>query len=83
MQKLRKNYVKNYGISGENVIFGVRVLRPLLNYSKAELQQYDDERGIPYSIDKSNLSDCYTRNKIRHEIVEKLSKEERERNLDW
>ena len=77
MQKKRGNYAKFPGISAENEVFGVKIIRPLLSYSKKQLQQYDDENHVPYSIDQSNLTDIYTRNKIRHEIVEKLSDTER------
>lgn len=77
MQKKRGNFAKFPGISSENEVFGAKVIRPLLSYSKQELQEYDDENDVPYSIDQSNLSDTYTRNKIRHEVVEKMSKEER------
>ena len=82
MQKKRGNYAKFPGISCENEIFGVKVIRPLLPYSKKQLQDYDDENGVPYSIDQSNLTDIYTRNCIRHNIVEKLSKDERKAILD-
>ena len=81
MQKSRGNFVKNYGISEENVIFGVKISRPLLHYSKQDLQDYDDENGVPYSIDESNLTDQYERNKIRHNIVQKMSKQERQNML--
>ncbi len=77
MQKNRGNYAKFPGISEENEVFGMRVIRPLLSYSKKQLQDYDDENGVPYSIDQSNLTNDYTRNKIRHEVVEKMSQEER------
>lgn len=77
MQKKRGNLVKNYGISEKNDVFGVNIQRPLLNYSKVFLQEYDDEHQIPYSIDESNLTDHYTRNKIRHSIVQKMSEQER------
>ena len=78
MQKKRGNIVKNAGISGKNELFGIEIERPLLGYTKQELKDYDDENGIPYSIDESNLSDHYTRNKIRHSVVEKLTKKERD-----
>ena len=81
MQKERRNFVKNLGIAYENELFGIKVIRPLLPYSKKQLQQYDNEKGIPFSIDESNLTDHYVRNKIRHSIVEKLSKPEREQIL--
>jgi tRNA(Ile)-lysidine synthase len=78
MQKNRGNYVKFPGIPEKNEVFGVKVIRPLLSYTKQQLIQYDDQNHVPYSIDQSNLTDMYTRNKIRHSIVEKLTKEERD-----
>ena len=42
------------------------------NYGKANIRWI-----FANSIDKTNLEDIYSRNKIRHEIVEKLSDEER------
>lgn len=77
MQKKRGNFVKNYGISRENEIFGVKIIRPLLNYPKQFLQDYDDANNVLYSIDESNLTDDYTRNQIRHSIVQKMNDEER------
>ena len=82
MQKNRGGVVKYSGIAVETSIFGVDIIRPLLGYSKQELLDYDKKNNVPYSIDISNLSNDYTRNKIRHEIVEKLSKKEREQLLD-
>ena len=82
MQKKRRNFVKNYGISRENEVFGVKIERPLLAYSKQYLQDYDDENKVPYSIDESNLTDLYTRNKIRHSVVQKMTKQERDELID-
>lgn len=82
IQKQRGGYVKNPGIAEKTRIFGVEVIRPLLSYSKAELLNYDNENNVPYSIDVSNLTNDYTRNKIRHEIVEKMSDDERQKLLD-
>ncbi len=77
MQKKRGNIVKKYGISRENQLFGVKIIRPLLGYSKQQLNNYDVKNNVPFSIDESNLTDHYTRNKIRHSIVEKMSSSER------
>lgn len=82
MQKRRGNYVKFAGISGENELFGVKIIRPLLGYSKQFLQDYDDENKVPYSIDESNLTDHYTRNIFRHHVVQNLSTEERNKLLE-
>lgn len=77
MQQQRGNIVKYWGIAEENELFGVKIIRPLLDYTKKELLDYDNENKVPYSIDESNLTDHYTRNKFRHHVVEKMSEEER------
>lgn len=77
MQKRRHNIVSYYGINKENHIYGMKIIRPLLDFSKSELLDYCLRNQLFYSIDSSNLTDAYLRNKIRHHIVEKLSKEER------
>lgn len=81
MQKQRGGFVRYSGIAEKTTIFGVPVIRPLLNYSKIELEAYDKDNNVPFSIDVSNLTNDYTRNKIRHEIVEKLSKDDRQKIL--
>lgn len=67
-----------YGLRSEMMYQGILVKRPLLGYTKAQLQNYCDEHGIRYYIDSTNLSDEYTRNRIRHSVVEKLSDNERQ-----
>ena len=79
MQKKRGNIVKNWGIARENVIQNVKILRPLLGYTKLNLLYYDNANKVPFSIDESNLKNDYSRNKVRHEIVEKMSLEERKK----
>lgn len=81
MQKKRRNYVKRYGIAYETEINGVKIIRPLLDYKKDDLLCYCKQNKIPYSIDKTNLTNELTRNKIRHEIVEKLNEKERAKIL--
>ena len=77
MQKSKKSFVAYYGIEKETVLFGVRIIRPLLYFKKSDLEKYDIQNNVPYSVDWTNLTDLYTRNKYRHEIVEKLTDEER------
>ena len=77
MQKRRQNLVEFYGIKENPIIFDIRIIRPLLNYTKAELLMFCSLNGVEYSIDKTNLEDVFLRNQIRHQIVEKMSKEER------
>lgn len=81
MQKNKGNYVKYWGIAKKNTVKHAQIVRPLLNYSKAELQRYCDENRVPYAIDSSNLEDHYTRNKIRHAVMEKINDDERQKLL--
>lgn len=82
IQKKRDAYVSSYGLEKESFNYGMKIFRPLLDYSKKELEEYDLKNNIPYSIDSSNLTDLYTRNKIRHSVIEKLSLEEKQKILD-
>ena len=44
------------------------IIRPLLNTSRDEIEDYLREKGIAYKIDASNLENDYSRNKIRNQI---------------
>src|SRR5690606_21030619 len=45
------------------------IIRPLLIFSKEEIEQYAHQNNIEWREDQSNASDKYLRNKIRHHIV--------------
>lgn len=77
MQKRRRNFPMYYGIAETSHIFGVDVTRPLLSHTKDELSLYCVKNYVPYAIDSSNLLDVFLRNRIRHNIVSKLTKSER------
>ena len=77
LQKKRKLRPFCYGISEKTQLFGMKVIRPLLSFYKNDLLDYCKKNNVPYAIDQSNLKDEYERNKIRHQIVEKLSTDER------
>ena len=81
MQEERKLGVSCYGLAESNQICGVRVIRPLLKWNRKDTLDYCQENDVPYGIDESNLSDAYTRNRIRHETVEKMSDAEKEEIL--
>lgn len=44
------------------------ILRPLLPFSREEIQAFATENHICWREDSSNSSDAYTRNKIRHHL---------------
>lgn len=46
-----------------------RIIRPLIECSREEIEKYCSENKISYVTDETNLSDEYTRNYIRHEIL--------------
>lgn len=78
LQERRGSKPNHYGLKRSVKISGVKVYRPLLKYSKQNLLDYCDKNLIPYGIDESNLTDDYTRNKIRHQIVEKMSNKDKQ-----
>lgn len=47
----------------------VRMIRPLLCVTREEIEEYLDKESIEYIIDSSNLTEEYTRNKIRRRIL--------------
>ena len=49
-----------------------RYIRPLLNVTRAEIEAALAENRIHYVTDSTNLSDDYSRNRIRHHIVPEL-----------
>lgn len=64
----RKSKVIYYGLAESTHIFGIRVDRPLLSYTKKDLMDYCHNHMISYGIDESNESLVYTRNRIRKQI---------------
>ncbi|MDH6363919.1 tRNA(Ile)-lysidine synthase [Enterococcus sp. PF1-24] len=55
-----------------------RLIRPLLSFSKKELQAFALTYEIQYFEDESNFSDDYQRNRVRHHILPQLAKENTE-----
>ena len=51
-----------------------RIIRPLLTFTKEELEAYCRENGEEYMLDSSNGEDLYTRNALRHKVVPELEK---------
>lgn len=78
MQKKRASIPSFYGIKRAIMIYNCHVLRPLLNESKQQLETYCETHHIPYFLDESNLSDDYTRNRIRHTYIDAMSEQEKQ-----
>lgn len=76
-QKERNSVVDCYGIQSQVQLFGINVLRPLLSFTKKELIEYCNQNQVPYRIDQTNSLKIYKRNKIRLEIIDSMSIEEK------
>ncbi len=81
MQKEKSNDYFFYGIKEESMIKKLLIIRPLLNVWKDEIIFQCNKNKITFSIDKSNFSLVYKRNKIRKKLSF-LSKEEKEEKIN-
>lgn len=71
------NFLRGAGITGLSGMEYItnNVIRPMLDVSKPELIQYLNNNNIEYAIDKTNLENDYTRNKIRNDLLKKIENE--------
>lgn len=46
------------------------IVRPLMCLERAEIEKYLEQNSVDFCIDSTNLEDNYTRNKIRHHILD-------------
>lgn len=53
----------------------MKLLRPLVKYSKDELLKYDKDHHLDFIEDKTNFEDDTLRNRLRHYVVPLLKKE--------
>jgi tRNA(Ile)-lysidine synthase len=51
------------------------LVRPLLDASRAEVEQYLRDRGIPWREDSTNAILQFARNRIRHQLLPQLARE--------
>jgi tRNA(Ile)-lysidine synthase len=65
------NLARGTGIKGLAGIPPIRgnIVRPLLTVTRQEIETFLFERSQTFVTDSTNLSDDYTRNKIRHKIL--------------
>ena len=65
------NFTRGTGLEGLTGIPAQNgnIIRPLLSFSREEIENYALENKIQWREDSSNTSDKYFRNKLRHDIV--------------
>jgi tRNA(Ile)-lysidine synthase len=68
------NFTRGTGLEGLTGIPAQNrnIIRPLLPFSREEIENYAKENKIQWREDSSNASDKYFRNKLRHNIVPTL-----------
>ena len=74
------------GYSGFGIISdrkNYKLVKPLIYYTKDDIELYLKENNIPYVIDNTNLKDEYTRNRYRHNILPFLKEENRNVHLKY
>ena len=70
------NLIRGTGIKG---LIGVpekngEIVRPLLNFSREDIDKYIKKYKLKFRLDKSNLDDKYNRNFLRLNVIPKLKK---------
>ena len=72
------NFIRGTGISGLRGIEPLRdgiYIRPLIECNRNEIENYCKSEGLNPRIDKTNLENVYTRNKIRNLLIPYIEKE--------
>lgn len=60
-----------------------KIVRPLLGYTKQELEDYDKCNHVMYYVDDSNAKDKYTRNRYRKYVLPFLKEEDSNIHLKY
>lgn len=77
MRLSRGSTLKGYSGFSKIIEYGsYKLVRPLIYYTKEELEKYDARYNIPYVIDSSNEKDKYTRNRYRKVVLPFLKEED-------
>ena len=65
------NLLRGAGLRGLGGIPPVRgrIIRPLLETGRAEINRYLEENAIPFAEDETNADPAYTRNRLRLEVL--------------
>ena len=76
METVIFNITRGSALSGAKGIPPKRenIIRPLIFCSREEIEGYCKENNLEYVTDSTNLTDDYTRNRIRHNVLPELKK---------
>lgn len=77
MKIIRGSNLEGYaGIKKYSHVKNYTIIRPLLNVTKEDILNYNQENNIKYYIDKTNSDEHYTRNRYRLNIIPVLKQED-------
>lgn len=62
------------GLQGMKPVRDGRIIRPLLQISKKEIEEYCREKGLKYRVDATNKDTVYARNRIRNVVIPYIQK---------
>jgi len=82
MQKERGGVYEHYGMKAVTTLYGLKVIRPFLNVTKAEMIGFLKYKGISYYDDLTNYNRDRTRNRIREEVLPTLNREKILQEID-
>ena len=70
------NFTRGSGLDGLTGIpqQNESIVRPLLPFSRTEIEIFAKENNVEWREDSSNTSDNYLRNKLRHDVIPMLKK---------
>lgn len=75
-ETLLLNLVRGTGINGicgmKELDENRRILRPLLAYTRKEIEKYVAKRSVPFRTDHTNLESDFYRNRIRNNVMPQL-----------
>ena len=84
MRIVRGSNLNGYSGFRESVSMdGYQLVRPLIHYTKKELEEYDKGNQVPYYIDESNSKDTYTRNRYRKYVLPFFKEEDEDVHLKF
>lgn len=81
MKQQRPAMYDSPSIQEQNIIKGMNVIRPFLNYKKDDLVNYCNLNKIKFNHDETNFDSKYQRNKIRNTIINNMTINTREKYL--
>jgi tRNA(Ile)-lysidine synthase len=62
-------------VTADGIIRPLILIRPMLDVTRREVEEYLRERGIPWREDQSNCDLRFARNRIRHHLLPQLARE--------